>query len=58
MYLFERKTSMRGQLPLKGLRVLDFASFIADPVATTVMGDYGAGLKATFQTRVVQNVSV
>ena len=33
---------MRGQLPLKGLRVLDLASFIAGPVATTVMGDYGA----------------
>jgi formyl-CoA transferase len=33
---------MSGQMPLKGLRVLDFASFIAGPVATTVMGDYGA----------------
>jgi len=33
---------MRGHLPLKGLRVLDLASFIAGPVATTVMGDYGA----------------
>ena len=33
---------MGGQLPLRGLRVLDLASFIAGPVATTVMGDYGA----------------
>lgn len=33
---------MSGQLPLQGLRVLDLASFIAGPVATTVMGDYGA----------------
>ena len=33
---------MGGQLPLTGLRVLDLASFIAGPVATTVMGDYGA----------------
>jgi formyl-CoA transferase len=29
-------------MPLTGLRVLDLASFIAGPVATTVMGDYGA----------------
>ena len=42
MYVVERKTSMSGQLPLKGLRVLDLASFIAGPVATTVLGDYGA----------------
>lgn len=33
---------MSGQLPLQGLRVLDLASFIAGPVASTVMGDYGA----------------
>jgi crotonobetainyl-CoA:carnitine CoA-transferase CaiB-like acyl-CoA transferase len=33
---------MGGRLPLEGLRVLDLASFIAGPVATTVMGDYGA----------------
>jgi crotonobetainyl-CoA:carnitine CoA-transferase CaiB-like acyl-CoA transferase len=33
---------MSGHLPLRGLRVLDLASFIAGPVATTVMGDYGA----------------
>lgn len=33
---------MSGQLPLQGLRVLDLASFIAGPVAATVMGDYGA----------------
>src|SRR5258708_14955717 len=32
---------MSGHLPLEGLRVLDLASFIAGPVATTVMGDYG-----------------
>lgn len=43
MYLFERKTSMSGQLPLKGLRVLDLASFIAGPVATTVLGELGFG---------------
>ena len=29
-------------LPLAGLRVLDVASFIAAPVAATVMADYGA----------------
>ena len=33
---------MSGRLPLQGLRVLDLASFIAGPVASTVMGDYGA----------------
>jgi len=33
---------MGAPLPLRGLRVLDLASFIAGPVATTVMGDYGA----------------
>lgn len=33
---------MGGSLPLTGLRVLDLASFIAGPIATTVMGDYGA----------------
>jgi formyl-CoA transferase len=33
---------MGRRLPLRGLRVLDLASFIAGPVATTVMGDYGA----------------
>ena len=31
-------------LPLAGLRVLDIASFIAAPVAATVMGDYGAAI--------------
>ena len=31
-----------SNLPLRGLRVLDLASFIAGPVAATVMGDYGA----------------
>ena len=30
------------ELPFKGLRVLDCASFIAAPVAGTIMGDYGA----------------
>jgi formyl-CoA transferase len=33
---------MKDRLPLAGLRVLDLASFIAGPVAATVMGDYGA----------------
>ena len=31
-------------LPLSGIRVLDVASFIAAPVAATVMGDYGASV--------------
>jgi formyl-CoA transferase len=31
-----------SDLPLAGLRVLDLASFIAAPVAATVLGDYGA----------------
>jgi len=38
----EKTTGAGGNLPLSGLRVLDLASFIAGPVATTVMGDYGA----------------
>src|SRR5262245_56029180 len=29
-------------LPLRGLRILDVASFVAAPVAATVLGDYGA----------------
>ena len=29
-------------LPLSGIRILDVASFIAAPVAATVLGDYGA----------------
>jgi crotonobetainyl-CoA:carnitine CoA-transferase CaiB-like acyl-CoA transferase len=33
---------MAEDLPFAGLRVLDLASFIAGPVATTVLGDYGA----------------
>jgi formyl-CoA transferase len=33
---------MNDRLPFAGLRVLDLASFIAGPVAATVMGDYGA----------------
>ena len=32
------------ELPLKGIRVLDVASFIAAPVAATVMADYGANV--------------
>ena len=31
-----------GILPLSGIRILDVASFIAAPVAATVLGDYGA----------------
>jgi formyl-CoA transferase len=31
-----------GNLPLSGIRILDVASFIAAPVAATVLGDYGA----------------
>lgn len=34
--------SERAALPLAGLKVLDVASFIAAPVAATVMADYGA----------------
>ena len=30
------------RLPLSGIRILDAASFIAAPVAATVLGDYGA----------------
>jgi crotonobetainyl-CoA:carnitine CoA-transferase CaiB-like acyl-CoA transferase len=32
----------RAALPLAGIRILDVASFIAAPVAATVLGDYGA----------------
>ena len=32
----------KGVLPLKGIRVLDVASFIAAPVAATILADYGA----------------
>lgn len=32
----------RSALPLSGIRILDVASFIAAPVAATVLGDYGA----------------
>jgi formyl-CoA transferase len=32
----------RAELPLSGIRILDVASFIAAPVAATVLGDYGA----------------
>jgi crotonobetainyl-CoA:carnitine CoA-transferase CaiB-like acyl-CoA transferase len=35
-------TAAAPPLPLAGLKVLDVASFIAAPVAATVMGDYGA----------------
>jgi crotonobetainyl-CoA:carnitine CoA-transferase CaiB-like acyl-CoA transferase len=31
-----------NELPLAGIRILDVASFIAAPVAATVLGDYGA----------------
>jgi crotonobetainyl-CoA:carnitine CoA-transferase CaiB-like acyl-CoA transferase len=31
-----------SELPLAGLRVLDVGTYIAAPVATTVLGDYGA----------------
>jgi formyl-CoA transferase len=31
-----------SELPLSGLRVLDVGTYIAAPVATTVLGDYGA----------------
>jgi crotonobetainyl-CoA:carnitine CoA-transferase CaiB-like acyl-CoA transferase len=31
-----------AELPLAGLRVLDVGTYIAAPVATTVLGDYGA----------------
>ena len=32
----------RADLPLRGIRILDVASFVAAPVAATVLGDYGA----------------
>lgn len=32
----------KGELPLAGIRVLDVASFIAAPVAATILADYGA----------------
>src|SRR3990172_2969510 len=35
-------TPPEAALPLAGIRVLDVASFIAAPVAATVLGDYGA----------------
>ncbi len=35
-------TNRSQDLPLRGLKVLDVASFIAAPVAATVLGDYGA----------------
>lgn len=37
-----QKDNATGALPLSGLLVLDVASFIAAPVAATVLGDYGA----------------
>lgn len=39
----ERQAAADGtDLPLRGLRILDVACFIAAPVAATVLGDYGA----------------
>ena len=35
-------TALASPLPLAGITVLDVASFIAAPVAATVLGDYGA----------------
>ena len=37
-----RLENARSTLPLSGIRILDVASFIAAPVAATVLGDYGA----------------
>src|SRR5256885_2446639 len=37
-----RPTSMSGDVLLAGVRVIDAASFIAGPVATTIMADLGA----------------
>ncbi len=34
--------STTDELPLAGIRVLDVATFIAAPVAATILGDYGA----------------
>jgi formyl-CoA transferase len=38
----KKRADKDGALPLAGIRVLDVASFIAAPVAATVLGDYGA----------------
>ncbi len=40
--MVSRRETTAGTLPLTGIRVLDVASFIAAPVAATVMADYGA----------------
>jgi len=39
---FEGAHRAGDSLPLAGIRILDVASFIAAPVAATVLGDYGA----------------
>ena len=36
------RPAMSQDLPLAGLKVIDCASFIAAPVATTVLADFGA----------------
>src|SRR5262245_5442757 len=38
----EPAAALGSELPLCGIRILDVASFIAAPVAATVLGDYGA----------------
>ncbi len=38
----QKRPATEGPLPLAGIRILDVASFIAAPVAATVLGDYGA----------------
>ncbi|MGC5376566.1 CoA transferase, partial [Salmonella enterica] len=37
-----RRDANGAALPLDGIKVLDVASFIAAPVAATVLADYGA----------------
>ncbi len=38
----QKPAGAASALPLAGIRILDVASFIAAPVAATVLGDYGA----------------
>ena len=40
--LFYRRMSLKFAGITKGMKVLDVASFIAGPVATTIMADFGA----------------